>query len=81
MNIESPEALASSVANLIPLDPPPTEAQIDTVLAGMATGFGLSNTFVIETRKLLHASSLSDWGLTTECQTGYSVEGPGDGGE
>lgn len=55
MNIESPEALASSVANLIPLDPPPTEAQIDKVLAGMAAGFGLSETFIGETRKLLHA--------------------------
>lgn len=55
MNIESPEALASSVANLIPLDPPPTEEQIDKVLSGMAAGFGLSETFVNETRKLLHA--------------------------
>lgn len=55
MNIESPEALASSAANLIPLDPPPTDEQIDKVLAGMATGFGLSKTFVNETRKLLHA--------------------------
>jgi len=55
MNIESPEALASSVANLIPLDLPPTEEQIDKVLAGMAAGFGLSETFVNETRKLLHA--------------------------
>lgn len=55
MNIESPEALASSVANLIPLDPPPTEEQIDKVLAGMAVGFGLSDTFISETRKLLHA--------------------------
>ena len=55
MNIESPEALASSVANLIPLDPPPTEEQIDKVLAGMAAGFGLSETFISEARKLLHA--------------------------
>lgn len=55
MNIESPEALAASVANLIPLEPPPTESLIDTVLAGMAVGFGLSDTFVNETRKLLHA--------------------------
>lgn len=55
MNIESPEALAASVANLIPLEPPPTDSQIDKVLAGMAAGFGLSDAFVNETRKLLHA--------------------------
>ncbi|WP_152427007.1 hypothetical protein [Paramagnetospirillum caucaseum] len=55
MNIDTPEALAASVASLIPLEPPPTEALIDQVLGRMATAFGVSDTFSAETRKLLHA--------------------------
>lgn len=55
MNIDTPEALAASVANLIPLEPPPSEAQIDEVLARFSVAFGVSLQLVEETRRLLHA--------------------------
>lgn len=55
MNIDTPEALAASVASLIALDPPPTEALIDQVLERMAVAFGVSANLTAETRKLLHA--------------------------
>jgi hypothetical protein len=55
MNIETPEQLAASVTSLIALDPPPTEATIDQVLTRMANAFGVPESLIGETRKLLHA--------------------------
>ncbi|WP_170245167.1 hypothetical protein, partial [Pararhodospirillum oryzae] len=49
----APEALASAVACLIPLGHLPTDEQIDTCLAGLARGFGLSGALVGEARELL----------------------------
>jgi hypothetical protein len=52
--IDTPEALAAAVSNFLTLDPPPTEAAIDEVLARFAPVVGDEGK-VQEARRLLHA--------------------------
>jgi len=53
--IQTPEALAAAAANLLTLDPPPTEAQIDDVLNALAAAFRVDAALSGETRRLLHS--------------------------
>ena len=55
MNATTPETLAAASTQLLRLDPPPTEAEIDEVLDRMSVAFGASAETVAITRKLLHA--------------------------
>ena len=56
MNLQaSPEAIARMAAQGLRLDPPPTETEIDDILARLAGAFGATADQVAETRKLLHA--------------------------
>jgi hypothetical protein len=55
MSATTPEGLAAASAQLLRLDPPPTEAEIDEVLDRMSSAFGASTATVAEARKLLHA--------------------------
>jgi len=51
----SSESLARMAAQGLRLDPPPTESEIDDILARLATAFGAKPDEVAEARKLLHA--------------------------
>jgi hypothetical protein len=51
----SADNLARMAAQGLRLDPPPTEAEIDDVLARLAGAFGANPAEVLETRRLLHA--------------------------
>jgi hypothetical protein len=66
MNATTPETLAAASTQLLRLDPPPTEAEIDEVLDRMAVAFGAAAETVATTRKLLHArfAIRMDMGLT-----------------
>ncbi len=55
MSDVTPEALAAASANLLPLDPPPAEAEIDEVLDRLATAFGADQATRTDARRLLHA--------------------------
>ncbi len=56
MNFDaSSENMARMAAQGLRLDPPPTEAEIDEVLARLATAFGAKPDQIAEARKLLHA--------------------------
>lgn len=51
----SPEMLAAACSNLLRLDPPPKEEEIDDVLERIATAFGAEQNVKDEARRLLHA--------------------------
>jgi hypothetical protein len=51
----TPDGLAAATVNLLKLDPPPSEAEIDDVLARMAMAFGASEEVQAEARRLLHS--------------------------
>jgi hypothetical protein len=51
----SPDGLAAAVVNMLSLDPPPSEADIDNVLGRIAAAFGASPEIALEARRLLHA--------------------------
>jgi hypothetical protein len=51
----SPENLARMAAQGLRLEPPPTEAEIDDILARLAVAFGAKADVVAEARKMLHA--------------------------
>ena len=51
----SPENIARMAAQGLRLDPPPSEAEIDEILARLAGAFGATPDQVVEARKLLHA--------------------------
>ena len=51
----TPEGLVALAATGIPLEPPPTETQIDDFLNRIATVFGTPAEIVAEARKLVHA--------------------------
>ncbi len=53
--IETPEALAAAAMNLLSLEPPPSEADIDGILSRLAAAFGVSDALAGEARRLLHA--------------------------
>jgi hypothetical protein len=56
MTISStPESLARMAAQGLPLDPPPSESDIDDILARLAGAFGSSPAQVLDARRLLHA--------------------------
>ncbi len=56
MNFDaSPENMARMAAQGLRLDPPPTEAEIDDILARLAGAFGAPPDQVAEARRLLHA--------------------------
>jgi hypothetical protein len=55
MSTTTPEALAAASAQLLRLDPPPTEAEIDEVLDRMSSAFGAVAEIVATARKLLHS--------------------------
>ncbi len=55
MSATTPEALAAASAQLLRLDPPPTEAEIDEVLDRMSSAFGAAPETIATARKLLHA--------------------------
>lgn len=56
MNIDiTPDGLARMAASGLLLDPPPTEEEINQVLQGFASGFGVAPEIVAEAVKLLHA--------------------------
>jgi hypothetical protein len=55
MSTTTPEALAAASAQLLRLDPPPTEAEIDGVLDRMSSAFGAVAETVAAARKLLHS--------------------------
>jgi hypothetical protein len=49
------EMLAAAVTNMLPLDPVPSEAAIDTALDGIVRGFAADETLAQEARRILHA--------------------------
>src|SRR3984885_7713652 len=51
----SPEGLAAAAVNMLQLDPPPSEGEIDAVLARIAGAFGAGADITLEARRLLHA--------------------------
>jgi hypothetical protein len=51
----SPEAIARMAAQGLRLEPPPTEVEIDEILARLAIAFGASPNQIGDARKLLHA--------------------------
>ena len=55
MSTTTPEALAAASAQLLRLDPPPTEAEIDEVLDRMSSAFGAVADTVATARKLLRS--------------------------
>lgn len=55
MNAATPETLAAASTQLLRLDPPPTESEIDEVLDRIAVAFGATQETVATARKLLHA--------------------------
>lgn len=56
MNFDtSSDNLARMAAQGLRLDPAPTEAEIDDILARLAVAFGAKQDEVLEARKLLHA--------------------------
>src|SRR5689334_10201662 len=55
MSPTTPDALAAASAQILRLDPPPTEQEIDDVLERIGTAFGASASVVEEARRVLHA--------------------------
>ncbi|MDT8278134.1 Z1 domain-containing protein [Roseomonas mucosa] len=55
MTDATPESLAAMAANMLPTEPPPTEAQIDDFLRRMAFAFQVPEGVVVEARRLIHA--------------------------
>jgi hypothetical protein len=55
MTTTTSQSLAAATANLLPLDPPPTEQEIDDVLNRMSLAFDASDSVRSETRRILHA--------------------------
>jgi hypothetical protein len=53
--IEIPEALAAAAMNLLSLEPPPSEADINSILSRLALAFYVSDALAGEARRLLHA--------------------------
>jgi len=51
----TPNGLAAAVVSVLPLEPPPSEADIDRILAGISTGLGATSETTLEARRLLHA--------------------------
>jgi hypothetical protein len=51
----SADGLAAATVNMLRLDPPPTEAEIDNILARMSSAFAASADTTLEARRLLHA--------------------------
>lgn len=54
MNFDTAEELASGVAGMLKLDPPPSEATIDETLARVSAAFG-AEALTQEARRILHA--------------------------
>ncbi len=52
---ETPEQLASDAINRLRAEPPPTEAEIDNVLARLAMAFEIGANIVDEARRIIHA--------------------------
>lgn len=55
MMAQTPDALAAAAANLIRLDPPPSETDIDDALGRLAAAFRATAEVSEEARKILHA--------------------------
>lgn len=55
MNGATPDALAAASAQLLRLDPPPTEGEIDAILDRMSSAFGAAAETVAAARRLLHS--------------------------
>ena len=55
MTPQTPEKLAAAVANLLTIDPPPSEAEIDEVLARITPPLGVTDALASDARRLLHA--------------------------
>jgi hypothetical protein len=72
MSTTTAEALAAASAQLLRLDPPPTEAEIDEVLDRMSTAFGAAPGIVATARKLLHSrfAIRMDMGQTLKSEEG-----------
>jgi hypothetical protein len=72
MSTTTPETLAAASAQLLRLDPPPTEAEIDEVLDRMSTAFGAAADTVGTARKLLHSrfAIRMDMGQTLKSEDG-----------
>lgn len=51
----TPESLAAMAARALPMEPPPTEAQINDFLARMALAFQVPDGAIEEARRLIHA--------------------------
>jgi hypothetical protein len=51
----SANGLAAATVNMLRLDPPPTEAEIDDILARMSSAFAANANTTLEARRLLHA--------------------------
>jgi hypothetical protein len=51
----TPEMLVAAVTNTLPLEPPPSEAEIDAALGRIATAFGTDQALADDARKILHA--------------------------
>ena len=49
------DGLAAAVVSMLRLDPPPSEADIDNVLARISMAFGAAPDVTLETKRLLHA--------------------------
>jgi hypothetical protein len=52
---QTAETLAAAVANLLTIDPPPSEADIDDVLGRLTPAFSVADALASEARRLLHA--------------------------
>ena len=55
MNHATPESLAAASTQMLRLEPPPTEAEIDGILERMATAFGAGADVLVQARRLLHS--------------------------
>ena len=51
----TPDMLVAAVTNMLPLEPPPSEAEIDTALSKIASAFGADQALANDARKILHA--------------------------
>lgn len=74
MTEATPESLAAMAANMLPTEPPPTEAQIDDFLRRMAVAFQVPESVIAEARKLIHArfAIRMDKGETLTSEDGHT---------
>jgi hypothetical protein len=51
----TPDALANTTVGMLPLNPPPTEGEIDDVLGRLSQAFRVASGITLEARRIIHA--------------------------